>query len=246
MTLRRFHSKFFASRRLVVVTLVVFFTTQVVADDMKPPNLLVEAAILLNKAREEMGCPAGEADGKKALSTARRFRSASQVDRDTAGALLADIEIFLGETRRRRKFLEGESMEVTKLLASGRVEATRDRIAQANPPKCDDQLNHLRDEADARSTQARVRVALAERTLGSDPKAALKLLRDARTIDPDFPDIDELIARARAAARHYRASGGAARKAFLYTMAIAGVGAGAYFLYQKYGRSTARNTAVAH
>jgi hypothetical protein len=181
---------------------------------------------------------------RKALGTARHFRSASQTERDTAGAFVGEVQLLLNETRQRRKFLENESTEAAKLLSVNRLETARRRIVEANAPTCDHALQTQRDEIDARSTRARIRAAEATRMLQRDPKAALKLFEQVRNMNAEFPGIDFQIAEAKANAHHYHNWGGAVRKVFLYGIAITAAGVGAYFGYQEYRRSSMHNTAA--
>ncbi len=224
--------------RLLSLVLIMVVSAEVLAQDTRP-DLLVEAAGYAAQARQGIGCESGEALARKALATARRFRSPSQAERDTAGAFIAETAMLLEESRQRRKFLDEESLEISKLLQAGKVESALARVAADGPPACDCRFKQIAAAVSDHAAQAREFQARGEELAGRDPKAAQRLLEQARNLDSELPGVDRQIAAARAS-QYHRAWGRSIGKAALYTVVIAAAGAGAYYGYQQYERSQAR------
>jgi hypothetical protein len=216
----------------LLVALILALNAPMVAQDTRP-DPLIEAAIYVTRLKQDFGCESGEYWGKKALATARGFRSASQTDRDTAGAFIAETTMLLEESRRRRKFLDGESLQITKLLQAGKVESARARISADNPPSCDGRFEQLLADVNARADQATKCEADGEEMLSRDRKAAKRLFEQAKHLDIELPGINQRIANVRASRGHRWSVGRVA----LYTVVFAAAGAGAYYGYEQYERS---------
>jgi hypothetical protein len=219
----------------LLVVLILVVNAQMVAQGTRP-DPLVEAAVYASRAQQSIGCESGETLAKKALATARRFRSLSQTERDTSGAFIAQTAMLVGESQQRRKFLDGESLEITKLLQAGKVESARARITADNPPSCDGRFEQFMAIVNARATQARILQANGEEMVGRDPKAAQRLFEQAKNLNAELPGIDQRIADAKAS-RSHRAWGRSIGRVALYTVVIAAAGVGAYYGYQQYERS---------
>jgi len=85
---------------------------------------------------------------RRALDSARRFRSSDAVERDTAGSLVARLEIRLAETDKRRRQLDREAAEISRLVSNGWHEIARRRLTQLGPPACDAQFQQLQERLD--------------------------------------------------------------------------------------------------
>ena len=91
------------------------------AEQTKGPDALIQASTQAAHAQMLLDrCSYRDAEEwlRRALETAHGFRSANSVERDTAGSLVARIEIQLAELQGRRKLLDRGVNEHSRLVSA--------------------------------------------------------------------------------------------------------------------------------
>lgn len=198
------------------------------------PNALIEASLYASQARKSFGCKVASTWAKKAIHSARRFRSHRQSERDTAAALIESGNVFLQRNQRRQNYLKHEAGVVSRLIRQRRVESALAVIQQANPPRCDAKVDSMRAKAKRQAGEARELESRGRRVSARAPGAALRLFQRAQQLDVELPNLDAEIVSARAAVRARRSEtlrrwGRRTAYAILVGATAAALGAAAYY-----------------
>jgi hypothetical protein len=176
---------------LIAAFLAAMICDQSVAAQTGGGDKLIEAATYLAQADKEEGCSLEKARDwtKRALSTAKSYRSTSRTDKDTAGNLIAKCNLRLAALDQHEKSLQNSERVIRKAVKQKRLESAQAEFDNAKPPTCDANFNKLKDEIKAGRDSAAQTVSQADSVVESNPKHALSLYTDALKIDADFPDI---------------------------------------------------------
>ncbi len=208
------------------------------AEQTKGPDALIQASTQAAHAHVLLEqCSYAEAEEwlQRALETARGSRSADFVERDTAGSLVARLQIQLAELRKRRKQLDREARELSRLVSAGWLETAQRRLVRLDPPRCDERFEPLADAICSRVAEAQSLADRGDRYLNrNDAGTALDLYRRARSLNREHPGLDSRIAEARGLRRSQRRIGAKIWKAVLYTAIAAGIGYAGYVGYRTY------------
>jgi hypothetical protein len=177
------------------------------------------------------------------LTTAHAFKSTSAIERDTAGAQLANMELLSAELRQRAAQLDKTLRTVEKLAAEARVESALLAAEQNRGLECQAPLAAAIEGAYARRASAKRFKEQGDDL--TDPGRALQYYQEAERQDREFPGLQQQIAKARsrqsAARREQAAHVG---KIFAWTVLAAAGAVGTYYGYQAYQRQQQRQLQV--
>lgn len=229
------------------MTVIMLVANVVMARNQGPDPLIhasAEAAYAQRLFHDECAYQEGLDSMDRAIRKVRAFRSPLSRDRDTAGALLARLEIEREQLWRRRRQLDAAARQLDTLVQAGQIETVRSRIEALAPPACDLRFTSLAETIERRSNEAAnlVQAGDEQMRLGR-PDRAIRLYLKARQANRDQTGLNERIAHAQA----LRPRGKTARwmgKAVLATVLVAGVGYAGYWAYKIQKERSSPSSAV--
>lgn len=145
--------------------------------------------------------PKAEDWAKRALNTARSYRTTDQRLREDAGEFISQVTILLADVREREKLEEQLLKKTQTFISQGRLQSATALLRQSSPPNCDTRFATMRSEIARRHDIAKRTVAEGDAILPRAPRQAIRLYRVATRSDSEFPGLSERIRYAREVGR---------------------------------------------
>lgn len=219
--------------RILASLLAVLFPLQALPQSMNKPDALVEAAIYETRAREMQPCNPEEAERwcRKALETARRFRSADQAERDMAGAFIGRTEMLLSQIRLRRELAREVGQALNKLMEDDKLQSAQRMLLQNSDLVCRQEIRSAQSTVQTRQQEVRTLIDHGDRMIQVNPSRAIKLYQQAQKIDREHPLTAEKIHEAKQLKKAH--GGSSIGKVIGISLLLAAAGGAAYYGYER-------------
>jgi tetratricopeptide (TPR) repeat protein len=207
--------------------------------DVGRPDALIKASTMAAHAEELVAAcsfRAAEDWTRRAIDAVRSSRYQEATDRDTAGALDAQLEIRLKTLQNRRKELDDAASALPRLVAANRLTTADERMRSLQPPLCFAALHTLNAELQTKLRVFRSVVARGDQALDRrDGTESLKYYQRALELNREAQLSQRIEAARQMKREHHGASAG--KRVFSTILVLGLIGGGAYAAAQERNRA---------